>query len=336
MRTGRCIKLAMPSSSLRQTQETVILHRPDGQGDDMLEVALGYFHEAATLGSMRLASEKIGVAVSSISRQITQLEKQLGVALIERGRRSILVTEAGRMTLEYYRGQVSDREALLNRLRDLREMKTGRVDIAVGEGFFGQSFSNLIENFQRRNPGIVVSVFMGTTNEIERMVHDDDAHFGLIFGTSSDPKIRTRTTLSQPLEVLCGRDHPATKMTALTVKDLKRFALCLPPKGFRIRNLLNDVEMRAQTWLEPMVVTTSLQLMRDLVRSGRMITVLPRLAAVGELSDGTLVARPLLEGELELASVSLIHRLGRQLDGAPSALLGQVETKLRTWTEAAA
>ena len=47
--------------------------------------ALYYFHEAARLGSMRLASDKIGVAVSSISRQIAQLERDMGVALIERG-----------------------------------------------------------------------------------------------------------------------------------------------------------------------------------------------------------------------------------------------------------
>ena len=300
----------------------------------MLEVALGYFYEAATLGSMRLASEKIGVAVSSISRQIAYLEKQLGVTLIERGRRSVLLTEAGRMTIEYHRGQVSDREALINRLRDLREMKTGRVDVAVGEGFFGQSFSNLIDGFQRRNPGIVVSVLTGTTNEIERMVLEDEAHIGLIFGTSNEPKIRTRTALAQPLEVICQRDHPAAKMAALTLTDLKRFASCLPPKGFRIRHLLHDAEKRAQTWLDPLIVTTSLQLMRDLVRSGRMVTVLPRIAAVAELAEGTLVARPLLEEELEHATVSLIHRLGRQLDGAPSRLLGQIETKLRNWTEA--
>ena len=60
----------------------------------MLDNALSYFFEAANLGSMRLASEKIGVAVSSISRQISQLELELGTPLIERGRRSIRLTEA--------------------------------------------------------------------------------------------------------------------------------------------------------------------------------------------------------------------------------------------------
>jgi len=300
----------------------------------MLDNALSYFFEAANLGSMRLASEKIGVAVSSISRQISQLELELGTPLIERGRRSIRLTEAGRMTLDYYRDQLADREALMNRLRDLREMKTGRIEMAVGEGFLGRSFSTLIDAFQRRNPGITVSILSGTTSEIVRMVLEDEAHVGMILHTSNEPKIRTRASVAQPLEVICAPSHPAAAKASLTLADLQTFKLCLPPKGFRIRHLLNDAEKRAQTWLEPAIVTSSLQVMRDLVRAGRMVTVLPRIAAVAELEEGALVARPLLEAELEHATVSLIHRLGRQLDGAPARLLGQIEAKLKTWTEA--
>ena len=300
----------------------------------MIENALVYFSEAANLGSMRLASEKIGVAVSSISRQIAQLEHELGISLIERGRRSTRLTEAGRLTLDYYRDQISNREALMNRLRELREVKTGRIEIAVGEGFLGRSFSTLIDTFQRRNPGISVSILSGTTGEIVRMVLEDEAHLGMILTTSNEPRIRTRSSVAQPLQVMCAPSHPAAALEALTLTDLQNYKLCLPPKGFRIRHLLNDAEKRAQTWLEPAIVTTSLQVMRDLVRAGRMVTVLPRIAAVAELDEGTLVARPLKEAELEHATISLIHRLGRQLDGAPAKLLGQIEAKLKTWTEA--
>ncbi|SEN48068.1 transcriptional regulator, LysR family [Sphingomonas gellani] len=300
-----------------------------------METALTYFYEAANLGSMRLASERIGVAVSSISRQIAQLERELGIALIERGRRSIQLTEAGRVTIEYYREQLADREALVNRLRDLRELKTGTVDLAVGEGFLGRSFSNLLDKFYCRNPGIVVRVHSGTTSEVVRMVLHDEAHIGMIFGASNEPKIRSRTSAEQPLAVLCGRDHPAASMPSMTIADLTRYALCLPPSEFRIRQMLNGAERRAQTYLAPVIVTSSLQLMRDLVRGGHMITVLPRMAAVAELEEGTIVSRPLLEPELEHATVSLIHRLGRQLDGAPSRLLGQIEAMLRSWTNPA-
>lgn len=300
----------------------------------MWDNALHYFYEAASLGSMRLASDKIGVAVSSISRQIAQLEAEMGVALIERGRRSIRLTEAGQLAYEYHKNQLADREALMNQLQDLREVKTGRIDLAVGEGFLGSAFTAIIDNFQRRNPGIAVTVTSGTTSELVRMVLDDEAHIGMILHTTSEPKIRTRASVAQPLIVLCAPNHPAASLPSLTLADLARFDLCLPPKGFRIRTILNDAEKRAHTWLEPRLVTTSLQMMRDTVRAGRAVTVLPRISALTEIEEGSLVARPLLEAELEHTTISLIHRLGRQLDGAPARLLGLLEAKLKTWTEA--
>lgn len=298
----------------------------------MWDNALQYFYEAANLGSMRLASDKIGVAVSSISRQIAQLESELGIALIERGRRSIRLTEAGQLAFEYHKNQLADREALLNRIQELREVKAGHIDLAIGEGFFGPPFTALIEGFQRRNPGIAITVTSCASSEIIRMVLDDEAHIGMILHTTSEPKIRTRSAVAQPLMVLCAPTHPAAEMEALTIADLSQFDLCLPPQGFRIRGTLNHAEKRAQTWLEPRLVTTSIQMMREIAKAGRALTVLPRISALAELEEGSLVARPLLDDEIEHSTVSLIHRLGRQLEGAPARLMAVLEARLKSWS----
>jgi DNA-binding transcriptional LysR family regulator len=298
----------------------------------MWDSALHYFYEAANLGSMRLASDKIGVAVSSISRQIAQLEYELGIPLIERGRRSIRLTEAGQLAYEYHKNQLAGREGLLNQIQELREVKTGRIDLAIGEGFFGPPFTAMIEAFQARNPGIAISVSCYTSSEIVRMVVDDEAHIGMILHTTSEPKIRTRTVLEQPLMVLCAPEHPAAAMDVLSIADLARFQLCLPPPTFRIRAALIEAQKRAQVCLEARLVTTSIQMMREIAKGGRAVTVLPRISAIAELEEGSLVARPLIDDTIEHTTVSLIHRLGRQLDGAPARLLGVIEAKLKSWS----
>ncbi|WP_016745363.1 LysR family transcriptional regulator [Rhizorhabdus wittichii] len=300
----------------------------------MWDNAFQYFYEAASLGSMRLASDKIGVAVSSISRQISQLEAAMGVALIERGRRSIRLTDAGRLVFDFHRDQMADREGLMNRLQELREVKTGHISMAIGEGFLGNAFAHTLDQFQRRNPGIAVTVHSCSSSEVVRMVLEDEAHVGMILHITDEPKIRTRVSVSQPLTVLCAPSHPAAALHAVTMEDLARYALCLPPKGFRIRSQLAQAERRARVMLEPMLVTTSIQMMRDVAKAGRAVTVLPRISAVTELAEGSLVARPLLDPELEHSSVSLIHRLGRQLDGAPARMLSLLENNLKTWVPA--
>ncbi|MBT0670743.1 LysR family transcriptional regulator [Novosphingobium profundi] len=298
----------------------------------MWDNALNYFYEAAKLGSMRLASEKIGVAVSSISRQISQLEATLGTALIEPGRRSIRLTAAGQHVLDYHRKQLSDRESLMTRLQELREVKTGRVVMAIGEGFIGDAFARTIEYFQVRNPGIEIALEISSSTEIVRKVLEDEVHIGMILNLTDEPKIRTRLSVEQPLAVLCAPDHPAARLEAVTIEDLMGFALCLPPKGFRIRASLAAAERRARLTLEPMLVTTSIQLMRDIARAGRAVCVLPRISALSELTEGTLVARPLHDPELDDATVSLIYRLGRQLEGAPARLLSLLENNLKSWS----
>lgn len=295
--------------------------------------ALYYFHEAARLGSMRLASDKIGVAVSSISRQIAQLERDMGVALIERGRRSIRMTEAGLLAYEYYQGCVANEEAFMNRLHEHRQMKAGKVSIAVGEGFLGGFFSKVLEEFQGQHPGIAASVSVQSTTEIVRAVLDDNAHFGLIFNDCAEPKIRVRAVAAQPLMVVCAPDHPAAKLKSVSLPELSGFDLCLPDIGLRIRQILREAERREQVWLEPALTTTSLYVMREAARAGRMVTVLPRIAVTSELEEGTLVVRPLSEANLEDTTISLIHRLGRQLDGAPARLLAAFETRIKGWNE---
>ena len=298
----------------------------------MWDNALHYFYEAANLGSMRLASEKIGVAVSSISRQIAQLELDMGTTLIERGRRSIRLTEAGRLAFDYHRNQLADRETLMNQLQELREMKTGRVDLAIGEGFFGPPLIHVIDQFQRRNPGITVSVQTATSSEIVRHVMEDEAHVGMILNTTTEPKIRTRAAVAQPLMAIMAPSHPLAEREAVAIPDLCLTDLCLPPKGFLIRAALAEAQKRAQVFLEPRLVTNSIQMMRESAKAGRVVTVLPRISVLAELEAGTLIARPLKDETIEHSTVSLIHRLGRQLDGAPARLLAVLETKLKSWS----
>ncbi|WBX84165.1 LysR family transcriptional regulator [Sphingosinicella microcystinivorans] len=299
----------------------------------MSDIALYYFYETATLGSMRLASDKIGVAVSSISRQIAQLEERFGARLLERGRRSIKLTEAGKLAYEFQKGQIADREVLMSRIQELRQIKAGRVDLAVGEGFLGRSFTEIIESFHKKHEGINVVVTTGTTSDIEALVLQDDVHLGLILHVSTEPKLRTRASVAQPLMIVCTPDHPYAKLERPTLADLIQYPICLPPKGFRMRQILHDAEQRAQIWLEPTLTTNSLQVMRDIAKSGSMLTLLPRISVLSELAEGSLVGLHLMDTKLEDTTISMIHRLGRQLDGAPAKLLTLLEARFKTWAE---
>ncbi len=101
------------------------------------EQRLHYFVEAVRLGSVRAAADALDIAPSAVSRQIAQVEAELGVDLIERHRRGITPTEAGRLVLDYFRQRQTQLDGLRDAIADLQGLRTGRVVLAIGEGFIG-------------------------------------------------------------------------------------------------------------------------------------------------------------------------------------------------------
>lgn len=296
-----------------------------------MEAGMRYFYEAANQGSMRLASEKLGVAVSSISRQIAQLEAELGVPLIERGRRSVKLTEAGRLTYEFHRANMIEQDIFRSKIQGLRGVRTGLIQLAVGEGFLGSAFFETINDFHASNPGLRIETHVAATSEIVRMIQEDEAHIGLVLQIEPEPKIRVRVSAMQDLLVLTHPSHPLTRKSEIAIADLAQHDLCLPPRGFRIRQLIARAETTAGIYLEPAITTSSIVMMRDLAAHGQVATVLPRIAVLGELSSRRLTAIPFANNVLESTSIHLISRLGRQLHGAPAKLMSALEAKIKGW-----
>ena len=203
------------------------------------DLNLRYLYEAAKLGSMRAAADSLGVAVSSVSRQISQLEAEIGLALLEHGRRNIKLTETGQLLIEHYSDQLRLYEVFEAKLSDIKGLRSGRILLAVGEGFIGQPLSSMLVRFNARHPGLFINIHMSaSSNEVVQLVSDDDAHLGLVFQSAYDPRIRTLASVRQPLCALMRSGHPLANHKRLKLADLAGYSLCLPESSFKTRQLL--------------------------------------------------------------------------------------------------
>src|SRR5690554_3843209 len=101
---------------------------------------LQYFLQVTVTGSVRGASEVLGVDPSSISRAISQLEKELGLHLLERKGRGVIPTETGRMLARYARRQTELLESFHDELRQSKDAARGHVNVGLGEGMLDMLF----------------------------------------------------------------------------------------------------------------------------------------------------------------------------------------------------
>jgi DNA-binding transcriptional LysR family regulator len=252
--------------------------------------ALRYFAEVARSGSLRHASDVFDIVPSAISRQVAQLERQLGATLFERSARGMTLTEAGKLLLEY----VDDGERrvveLRQRLDDLSELRRGTVRLAVVEATAHDFLPRVLEHFSRRHPGIEFRVtIVGTAEVAERLLaHEVDV--ALAFNSPSG-------------------DAP-------TMRELDGAATALPDRSFGIRRLVDQAAAAARIRLRIVLEANSLQLIRNMVAGSELVSFMPEMTFTREAAAGTLAARPLQGTAFSRASIDVLTARGHDLSHA--------------------
>lgn len=272
-------------------------------------------------GTLRGAAEQLDVEPSSVSRQLSALERQLGTILLERGRRGVRPTEAGQRLLEHLRHQQSELEALQADFDALAGMRRGEVVIAIGDGFISDFIANALPSFRRALPGITYQMRGGSTEQIMQAVRDDQAHFGFAYNPRPDLSLHVLIKAGQPLSVLYAPDFDLRpRGGALSIRQLARLPMALPMPNFGVGMLLRETEAAYGVRFQAVIETDSLAALRNFVREGLGVTLLPAFVVAQEMTAGTIRARPLDIPELTRGEAAILTRPGRRLPDAASRL----------------
>lgn len=284
--------------------------------------ALRYLHEAVRAGSVRHAADLLDINPSVVSRQIARLESDLGLSLIERLPRGIRATEAGQILVERYRQWSVDQEDALSRLRDLQNLRAGHVEITLGEGFISDLMSGPLNRFWERHPQLSMTFNLAGTNEVVRAVAEDQCHIGLVYNAAAHPDIRTAAAIRQPICLIAPADHPLARRDEKPhLADLEGLPLGLMLPGYGTRQIVAQAESEDRLWFRPKLTTNSINILRQFVRTGLGVTLLPAFAVAADIAEGALVAVPVRSTVLESAEAKVITRTGRNLPPAAVKLL---------------
>lgn len=132
---------------------------------------LAYFNCVVETGSISQASRIFDVQPSSISRQLTALETELGIQLLNKTTRNISLTEAGRQYYVYSQRIVLELEAAKRAVNDLQAHPTGRLKVSMTVGFGESVILPLIPEFNQRFPDIYLELEL--TERVADLVEDN-------------------------------------------------------------------------------------------------------------------------------------------------------------------
>ena len=289
------------------------------------ERRLRYFFETVSLGSIRAAAEHCEVEPSVVSRQIQQLEAELGCKLLERRGRNVVPTEAAAFVLDHCRDRWASEETLLTRLSELKGLQRGEIRVVTGEGFFDELSRTVSFEFCKRYPQINVALEQVSGHEVVRMVAQHEAHIGIAYCAPKDSSVRVVKARRTPIRLVTWPGHPlAMQDKPLKLKDVLPYPVALMLEPFGLRKMLRAAEFADKIEFRPTLTTNSLASLKHHVKAQLAVTFMSERAVAQEVEAGELVTVRIDNPVLEAAEVQLIVRAG----GAVSVAVQHLQKQL--------
>ncbi|MFK7909098.1 MAG: LysR family transcriptional regulator [Akkermansiaceae bacterium] len=250
---------------------------------------LRYFRAIATEGTLTGAAEKLGVAQSSLSVQLRQLEESIGQALFDRQSKSLVLTEAGRIALDYADTIFRSGEELISVLHNRPTNR--RRKLRVG------SVATLSRNFQlsRLQPfigrdDVELILRSGSLRELLRQLKShtlDLVLSNLPVRREVGTEWHSHLLDEQPVALVGKKQRGKKKFTF--PKDLESMPLLLPTLDSNLRVAFDLVMEREGAVPTIAAEIDDMAMMRLLARDGAGIALVPPVVVQGELERGQLV-----------------------------------------------
>jgi DNA-binding transcriptional LysR family regulator len=196
------------------------------------------FVTVAELGTVSKAALHLRIAQPALSRQISDLERELGLKLFDRVGRRLLLSGEGEQVLSDCRGLLNYATGVGERARDLRQGDVGVLKVAATPLHIEGVFSQFLHRYAERYPNVEVKVTEGSGLEILAMIERGEIHLGqmLPHGVPLDDG-RFGSQALEPAELLAAW-HPSMMrvgIRAIEVARLAPYPLLLLNSGYGLR-----------------------------------------------------------------------------------------------------
>jgi DNA-binding transcriptional LysR family regulator len=291
--------------------------------------ALMYFDELVRTNSMRAAAENLNVAATAVSRQIENLEHYFGTPLVERSNRGIKLTAAGELLAVRAGRTLRELEHVHQLIDDLQGLQRGKVVIYANGATVANLLAPVLAQFSLRYPKLRFEVAITSARQaIEALAAAEaDLVVTLFAQKISGMKVRLRSEITYDL--ITSAKHPVAGQAEISLKEIAALPLAMPDKSFGARQAFEEQFAKIGVELDPVFVTGSLELLKELVLREAAVTLLPALTVQREVEMGLLSAIPISAGKGVRTAIDLCVAPDRQLSFAAGKLVDFIEAFMR-------
>ncbi len=274
----------------------------------MAHASLRLFQDIAETRSISRAAERNSISQSAVSQQIQELEKALGVTLLDRTRRPLVVTDAGRLYAEYCADILRRKEQLDDALASLRQEIEGTVRIATIYSVGVGEVVELEREFVASHPHARVELEYLRPEKVYAAVLDNRVDLGLVSYPEANRELEQIPWRKEEMVLAAAPDHPLARRAAemqgpIPVEELEGVSFISFDEELPIRRHVDRFLRERHISVKQTLHFDNIEMIKDTVEHGVGVSIIPYRAMRDSIRQKTLTA-------IRLKGVNLHRPLG--------------------------
>ncbi|WUR85999.1 LysR substrate-binding domain-containing protein [Streptomyces phaeochromogenes] len=255
---------------------------------------LAAYAAVARAASFTAAAAEMHVSQSSLSRAVADLERHLGVQLLERDTRNVQLTAAGREALRVAEQIVTAHQAGMKELRRYLLGESGTVAVATLPSVAAVLLPQVISDFRERRPQVAVRLLDGLERSVLDRVLSGDADFAITTVGNPPEQLEHRPLVRDRFVAVLPVGHSLADHHEITWDDLARQPFLAVGRDSSVRRLTDAAFAQIDAHALPAAEAGSIATVGGLVTAGLGVSAMPALV-LPLMGAGAVVCRPLVD-----------------------------------------
>ena len=240
--------------------------------------ALQYFVKLADLRHFSNAADACFVSQPTLSTQIRKLEDELGVQLVERAPKNIMLTPVGAEVAERARLVLRDIEQIRAAARSVGDPANGKLRLGLFPTLAPYLLPHVVPIIRKSYPELSLHLAEEKTEDILRMLHQGELDAALLALPINEEGLEMEVLFKEPFVLAIPNDHPLRDKKEISLTDLNGNELLLLDEGHCLREHALDVCALAGANERVDFHATSMETLRQMVAANVGITLMPMLS----------------------------------------------------------
>lgn len=255
------------------------------------------------------AAKFCNITQPTLSMQLQKAEEEIGVILFDRSKNPILPTLEGLKVIEQARIVVKEYKKIFDLIDQDKKELHGNFKLGVIPTLAPYLIPLFVGGFSKKYPKVNLTIEEYKTEEIIKLLDDDEIDAGLLVTPLHEEKVIERTLFKEAFYVFTSKDHPFFKKDKIKMNEITSDGLWLLNEGHCFRNqVLNicGIKDKTKTFSNLNFESGNLETLKNMVLSNNGFTLYPELAVINLSKEHKNHIRE-FQGTIPTREVSLVH-----------------------------